>query len=197
MKEYPRLSDLYIGAMDLRKLEISDTEFRQFVVRECQRKKGFSLDNEEDERSYFCEIANIANPGYEVAFFIDYRLLGRIGTERISCEYKICGYFSSGYCCYRAVIEHLVDEKGSRMRIDSNEVWGDENENHGIGSAGLNVITSLARKLRCTEIYGKAQLYPVPEDPVVYAEAKKRLRYFYGKNGFVFDEVNESISRKL
>ena len=92
---------------------------------------------------------------------------------------------------YKAELEHDFSADKDKLEICSNYVT-DGNEHHGIGSAGVQKIISLARMLKCKEIWGKAESYLDETE-----EGKERLRNFYKKKGFVFEENNDYFSMKL
>ena len=67
---------------------------------------------------------------------------------------------------YEALVEHSIVDGKDKMKIDRNAVYDDGNENHGIGSAGLQVIIDLARRLViCKDNYTSFRIvtaYPYP-----------------------------------
>ena len=97
---------------------------------------------------------------------------------RLDCmaqDYVILGFSADKWNVYKAELEHDFSADKDKLEICSNYVT-DGNEHHGIGSAGVQKIESYLDE---TE------------------EGKERLRNFYKKKGFVFEENNDYFSMKL
>lgn len=128
-------------------------------------------------------------------FFIDNQKL-YITDDQIECYYLINGYNDRGKCIYDATVIHTFSENKNELYIESNEI-GSENQNHGIGTAGIQIVIQLAKFLNCNVVCGSAHPYYKSNDLSVRAKDDERLRNFYKKNGFVFEENNDYFSMKL
>lgn len=106
-------------------------------------------------------------------------------------DYIILGFSADKRNVYKAELEHDFSTDKDKLEICSNYVT-DGNERHGIGSVGLRMIVKLARMLGCKEINGRAESYLDRTK-----EGEERLRNFYKKNGFVFEENDIYFSMKL
>ena len=190
MKKYPKPDELF--KFDLDNMKLEDENFRVLIKRECQNKNMVNFENK-----CFCGIGETLDSTYTTAFFIDYCQLFDKNPNRITCDYKILGYSKRGRRVYEALVEHSIVDGKDKMKIDRNAVYDDGNENHGIGSAGLQVIIDLARRLGCTEVYGMSRPYTEMINSENYDLAKKRLRHFYEKNGFIFGDDGETFHLNL
>lgn len=106
-------------------------------------------------------------------------------------DYIILGFSADKWNVYKAELEHDFSADMDKLEICSHYVTAG-NEHHGIGSAGVQKIISLARMLKCKEIWGKAESYLDETE-----EGRERLRNFYKKNGFVFEENDIYFSMEL
>lgn len=182
MKESPELEELFRGRNNVKCI---DNDLRSVIGERL--KEGNKITN---KKRYFCGIGNAVNPEYVTAFLInDWNFSA--GLENNFNEFQIVGFSRYNRCVYDAQLEQRIVGNNNKLRICTVYV-SDGNEHHGIGSAGVQKIISLARMLKCKEIWGKAESYLDETE-----EGKERLRNFYKKKGFVFEENNDYFSMKL
>lgn len=181
MNEYPRLEDIF------RQIKCSK-EFQDTVD------EILTVENRKmpDEENFFFFGTGRTNdlPSEAILFIISQSK----EYPRLDCmaqDYVILGFSADKWNVYKAELEHDFSTDKDKLEICSNYVT-DGNERHGIGSVGLRMIVKLARMLGCKEINGRAESYLDRTK-----EGEERLRNFYKKNGFVFEENDIYFSMKL
>lgn len=191
MNKYPSLNELEKMFYELNGSTKGNVDLQKVVS--VERGKVSVVDGNE---KCYCGTGNCDDTNYTVAFFIDNQKL-YITDDQIECYYLINGFNDRGKCIYDATVIHTFSENKNELYIETNEIGGTENKNHGIGTAGIQIVIQLAKFLNCNVVCGAAHSYYKSNDLSVRAKDDERLRNFYKKNGFVFKENNIDFSMKL
>lgn len=165
MNEYPRLEDIF------RQIKCSK-EF-QDTVDEILTVENRKMPDE--EKFCFFGTGRTNDLPSEAILFIISQSKEYPRLDCMAQDYVILGFSADKWNVYKAELEHDFSADKDKLEICSNYVT-DGNEHHGIGSAGVQKIISLARMLKCKEIWGKAESYLDETE-----EGKERLRNFYKK----------------